>query len=68
MPVAILKFKLPEEWDEYRAASRAGEMLYEIHEFLEYVRQKDKYADEQSVTWTDLRATVYTYFGQFQDE
>lgn len=46
MPIATLKFKLPEETDEFDTAANAGKLRSGVQAFREWLRSQVKYNDK----------------------
>jgi len=44
---AILTFNLPDDQDEFRSASRAGEAFAALWKFNEYLRDQEKYVEPE---------------------
>ena len=55
MPIAILKYKLPEEKEEYNLAMKAGDYHCAIHDFSQWLRQKYKYEAVESISLDEVR-------------
>lgn len=62
---AILTFNLPDEQEEFRQASQAGEAFRALEEFGEYLRSQEKYVDpDKRDSLLEIRQT---WFGIMRD-
>ena len=59
MPIATLKYKLPEEADEFKQAQKAGDYACAIHDFSQWLRQKYKYESVETISLEEVRKQFY---------
>lgn len=58
MPIGILKFKLPEECEEFELAQQAGALHCVLSELEGWLRAKTKYENIKNVTVEDVREKI----------
>ena len=68
MPVATLKFKLPEEKDEFELAQQASSLSSKIEEFGNFLRSEYKYKDHTAEVSKYLEEVRAKWFEVISDE
>lgn len=58
MPELTLKFSIPEEENEFRMAMDGGRWFNVVTDLDEWLRQKVKYADTDTVTVAEVRGKL----------
>jgi hypothetical protein len=64
MPIGILKFKLPEEQEEFDLARKAGALHCVLWDLSQWLRAKSKYEDVDTLTVDEIREKLV----QLKDE
>ena len=59
--IAVFKFKLPEEQEEYRMTGAGIDAHLVIQELDEFLRGKIKYTDEETIGLQEMRDLLHSY-------
>lgn len=62
MPIAILKFKLPEEESEFNDAKHGTKIVCALQEFDTWLRNQSKYENKRSVSIESARKKLNELF------
>ena len=58
MPKATLTFILPEEQEEYQLAINGINYCIAVSDFMEWIRQQQKYNNVETMSLTDVKAKL----------
>ena len=62
----IMEFNLPEDKEELELYQKAPQMHSAIWEVYQWARAQDKYSEETSITYADLRAKLAQIFSEHE--
>ena len=66
MPMGILKFKLPEETEDFEMAQKAWKYKLVLDDLMEYLRRLAKYEDQETVSIEELKEQYRLLIDQYE--
>ncbi len=67
MPSAYLKFKLPDENDEFQLALDAGKIASAVYELAGWLRDQEKYHGNKPFRPSTVRQKLFEFFEDAKD-
>ncbi len=62
--IATITFTLPEESEAYTDAQRGTAYRRALQDFLEELRNNDKYLEDGTTDWRAVRELAHVFFGE----